>query len=67
MKLSAIGSPKGLGPSGQLLHRDVARLVSALEVQRGKVPAVIPGGAVELRAYCLAVVAYLAANVGTAV
>lgn len=65
MKHSDIAFPKGLGPAGQALHRDVVKIVSALQVQRGKVPGVIPGGADELRDFLTGVVAILDATTGT--
>lgn len=65
MKITELTNPKGLGYAGQRLDRDLTHVISSLQVQRAKVPAAIPGGATELRAFLVAAVAFLDANVGT--
>jgi hypothetical protein len=65
MKVTELTNPKGLGYAGQRLDRDLTHVISSLQVQRARAPAVIPGGATELRAFLAAAIAFLDANVGT--
>lgn len=51
MKISDLTFPTVLGYAGQRLHRELTHIISALQVQRAKVPTIVPTGAVTLKAF----------------
>jgi hypothetical protein len=64
MKNDAISTP-GLLPNAQRLRQEVIKSIGHCEVQRMLVPAVVPSGAVSLRAFLVEAIAYLDENTGT--
>lgn len=65
MKISDLTAPAALGYAGQRLHREVTHIISSLQVQRAKVPSIVPTGAVTLKNFLAAAITYLNTATGS--
>jgi hypothetical protein len=52
-------------PNGARIRLEVEKAIGHLEQARRVAPAAVPADATSLRAFCVAVIAHLAANMGT--